>query len=178
MGTQDSFLCRLRTCNCSSSFRAASFLALISSHCFLCFSSCLSCSAFILFFSESSNCNWNNIDIYFVHPLESYFNHEIRLHNVNFPQRTFNLLTCRIFSLSWSGEIIWLIRRLCLKSCCLVFISDFCIRGRRFFSMPCLVSISSSFLAFTLLICSSSYEYVPKSNMYENIDGYRIYQSQ
>ncbi len=65
-------------------------------------------------------------------------------------------LTCLIFSFSCSGVIIWLIRKLCLKSCCLVFISDFCILGRRFFSIPCLVSMSSSFLALTLLIWSSS----------------------
>ncbi len=44
------------TWSCSNSARAASFLPLRSSHCFLCLSSCLSCSAFILFFSDSSNC--------------------------------------------------------------------------------------------------------------------------
>lgn len=49
------------TCNCSSSRREVSFLKTSSSHCFLCFSSCLCCSAFMRFFSFSSNCNNNHL---------------------------------------------------------------------------------------------------------------------
>ena len=48
-------------------------------------------------------------------------------------------------------------RRLCLYSCALVFISLFCIRGNRFFSRACLCSISSSRRLLTRFNCSISW---------------------
>ena len=52
------------TCICSSSLKLVWFLKTKSSHCFLCFSSCLCCSDLILFFSFSSNYNRDKVNDY------------------------------------------------------------------------------------------------------------------
>ena len=84
--------------------------------------------------------------------------HSIRLYDVR------KLPTCFTLTFSSSGELLYeLIRRLARNIICLVFVSDFNIFGRRFFSSMWHCSSSSCFVAIIRWTCSISF-----SNMATN----------